>query len=79
MLDSNFSFKRVVKETLDDDFMQNLQSCLFVPFLHKDTPMKCTIPKSREEDKYAFYPDMDELTKVMLLRQTYLQALKRKE
>ena len=38
MLDTNLNFKTVLNETLDDEFMTMLQSCLFVPFLHENTP-----------------------------------------
>jgi len=46
MLDQNFNLKTVLKETLDTEFLKMLHSCLFVPFLHQETPQKCHIPKN---------------------------------
>lgn len=36
--------------------------CLFVPFLHEDTPINCVIPPSKQEQlKIMFLPDADKL------------------
>ena len=38
MLDHPYSLKTVLKETAKEDFLNMLQVCIFVPFLHNETP-----------------------------------------
>jgi hypothetical protein len=73
MLDQNFPLQTVVKETLDAEFVKMLHGCLFVPFLHEDTPQKCVIPMDKEpSDKHAFVANWEEANFVLSVRQKAL-------
>jgi len=79
MLDQNLPFRTVLAETLDAEFVKMLYGCLFVPFLHEETPQKCVIPLNRESaDKYAFVPSEDEVKYMLSIRKKALDALERK-
>ena len=69
MLDQNLSLQTVVKETLDAEFLKMLQGCIFVPFLHEETPQKTVIPMdSTPADKWSFVPNPDEANFMLSVR-----------
>ena len=46
ILDTNQDFGQVLKQTFNREFMNMLQVCIFVPFLHSDTPKPLNVPKT---------------------------------
>ena len=46
ILDSGeMDYGDMVRETFNSEFMNMLQVCIFVPFLHVETPKPCNVPK----------------------------------
>ena len=46
ILDSeSMSFSEMAQETFNKEFMNMLQVCIFVPFLHVETPKPQNVPK----------------------------------
>jgi hypothetical protein len=63
----------VVNLTFTREFNNMLQVCLFVPFLHAETPRPAIIPKSELKLNYLL-PKPDLITSVIQMRQAILQT-----
>ena len=50
ILDKLSDYKQILEVTFSDEFMNMVQMCSFVPFLHPDTPRPQRIPKSQVID-----------------------------
>lgn len=46
ILDTENEFRYVLKQTFNREFMNMLQVCIFVPFLHAETPKPINVPKT---------------------------------
>lgn len=46
ILDNIKEYDQVIKQSFNDEFFSMLQVCIFVPFLHKDTPKPHNVPKA---------------------------------
>ena len=46
--DGAMDFADMVNETFNKEFMNMLQVCIFVPFLHNETPKPQNVPKVAE-------------------------------
>jgi hypothetical protein len=47
ILDQEFSFEEALSATMNKEFLNMLQVCIFVPFLHPETPKPHAIPKDK--------------------------------
>ena len=61
----------VVQLTFTKEFNNMLQVCLFVPFLHEETPRPAVIPKSELKLNYLL-PKPDLVASVIQMRQAIL-------
>ena len=73
------SFANVVSETFSTEFMSMVESCLFVPFFHPDTPNPTKVPQSYNVllDKNAFLPDLDHVKYYLGVRQKLIKDIER--
>jgi hypothetical protein len=44
ILDKKFGYRKIIESTLDGEFMNMMQTSIFVPLLHKDTPRPLKVP-----------------------------------
>jgi hypothetical protein len=67
ILDKYNDPEEVVQLTFTREFNNMLQVCLFVPFLHEETPRPAVIPKSDLKLSYLL-PKADLITSVIQMR-----------
>jgi hypothetical protein len=72
ILDKYSDPAEVVYLTFTKEFNNMLQVCIFVPFLHAETPRPSVIPKSELKLNYLM-PKPDLMTSVIQMRQAILQ------
>ena len=73
ILDKNDNASDVIQLTFTKEFNNMLQVCLFVPFLHPDTPRPASIPKSELKLDYL-KPKADLMASILQMRQQILQS-----
>ena len=68
ILNQNMPYKQVLKQTFNREFLNMLQVCIFVPFLHSETPKPGNVPKiTPPRDSYGI-PHVHLYQDVMAIR-----------
>lgn len=74
VLEQARSAEEAVDMTFTKEFMSMMQVCIFVPYLHEETPKPIRIPKSELKLDYL-RPDINLLESVLRLRQNIVDKL----
>ena len=67
VLDEQDDLNNVLKTTFGKEFMNVLQVCMFVPFLHSETPKPQDAPKTAPKEK-GVVPQADTISQIVNVR-----------
>ena len=58
-----------MKQTFNKEFNNMLMVCIFIPFLHDETPKTKNVPKSKNTSKDSMVPNVDDINNIIHLRE----------
>ena len=76
-MDTNSDYAQVVRLSFNQEFQNMIQVCIFVPFLHQETPKPVNVTKvpcSRESDQVI----MNQIAQVLELRNKISEMQRKK-